>query len=96
MVEGSRSAPARELLLANHDFPGEYLIKAFGPARGGFRQDVEKAVGAVVGQRVAYSERVTRSGGRVCVTACLQVETVDEVVLVYERLHALEELKLIL
>ena len=31
VMAGSKRAPDRELLLAQHTFPGEYVIKAFGP-----------------------------------------------------------------
>jgi putative lipoic acid-binding regulatory protein len=95
-VRGSRTAPARELLLANHEFPGEYVIKAFGPADASFREGVGRAVRATVGDRCVFSERTTRAGKTVCVTAELQVESVDEVISIYELLHELETLKLIL
>ena len=94
--EPTRSAPDRELLEANHQFPGEYIIKAFGPADDRFRESVLASASAVVDQRVSSSERVSRGGKSLCITLTLQVETVDEIVSVYERLHTLQDLKLIL
>jgi putative lipoic acid-binding regulatory protein len=93
----ARTAPSRDALLAVHRFPGEFVIKAFGPGAPGFRADVAAAARAEVGEaRVAVEVRSTPSGGRSCVTLTLQIETVEEVEAVYARLHALPELFLIL
>jgi putative lipoic acid-binding regulatory protein len=92
----SRRAPDRALLLANHGFPGEYVIKAFGPGSESFRHAVTRAADAVVEERRRVSERATRSGRSICITLRLQAHTVDEVIEVYNRLYTLEELKLIL
>jgi len=92
MGPSTRQAPARELLEANHEFPGSYMIKAFGPTTESFRAGVEAAVGA----RAKLRERVGKKGKSVCITAELQVESVDEVISAYERLHAVTELKMIL
>jgi putative lipoic acid-binding regulatory protein len=89
----TRTAPDRELLLARHEFPGEYVIKAFGPGDDEFRAQVQAAAAPV---RFSSSERATRSGRRICVTLTLQVETVDEVIEVYGRLHLVRTLQLIL
>lgn len=92
-----RTAPARELLLANHQFPGEYTVKAFGPNDEAFRRAIAAAARAVVGEdRTTVSERTSSKGGRVCITLDLNVETVDEVFDVYSRIHAVAELELIL
>jgi putative lipoic acid-binding regulatory protein len=97
MNEGPRTAPARELLLANHAFPGEYTVKAFGPSTAGFREAIEAAAAAVIGQtRTRVSERTSRAGARVCITLDLNVETVDEVIDVYARIYQVSELKLVL
>ena len=96
MTQESHHAPNRDLLLANHEFPGEYVVKAFGPNDEGFRRGVEAAVGKVMGPRVHYAERTTRSGGRLCITARLDAQSVDEVISVYEELHLVSQLKLIL
>ncbi|HEY8376696.1 MAG TPA: DUF493 family protein [Nannocystis sp.] len=93
----SRRAPAREAILAAHRFPGEYTIKAFGPAGEAFRAAAVAGAHAVVGAaRVRVSERTTRSGDRVCVTLTLQAECVEEVEDVYAHLHAVPDLLLIL
>jgi putative lipoic acid-binding regulatory protein len=95
MVESTK-APARELLEAAHQFPGEYVIKAFGPAHGEFRMGVGAAARAAVGARVEVSERLGSKGNSICITLTLAAETVDEVILVYERLHAVPGLRMIL
>ncbi len=92
-----RRPPAREAILAAHRFPGDYVIKAFGPAGEAFREAVVgHAHAATSTTRVSVHERMTRSGDRVCVTLTLQAETVEEVEDVYYRLYTLPELLLIL
>jgi putative lipoic acid-binding regulatory protein len=88
--------PARELLVANHEFPGWYMIKAFGPGVDVFRAEVGAAVASVLGEeRHRMSERSTRSGRKVCITVEVRAETVDEVLEIYDRLYALARLELI-
>ena len=95
--DSPRTAPARELLLANHAFPGTYTVKAFGPSGEAFRTAIAAAATAVIGvDRTTVSERTSTKGGRVCITLDLNVETVDEVMDVYARIHAVAELKLVL
>lgn len=90
-------APSRELLLANHRFPGEYTIKAFGPATDAFRENVHEAAKSVVGStRIQSSERVSRAGNSVAITLLLSVFEVDEVEAVYERLYDVSALRMIL
>lgn len=96
MGESTRRAPARELLEANHQFPCEYIIKAFGPANAEFREGVGSAAQQAVGARVELSERLSSKGNSICITLTLSALTVDEVILAYERLHAVSSLKLIL
>lgn len=96
MGPSTRQAPARELLEANHVFPGSYLIKAFGPANESFRADVSAAISAAVGARAKFSERLSSKGNSLCITVDLAAETVDEVLTAYERLHGVPELKMIL
>lgn len=92
-----QAAPSRELLLANHAFPGEYIVKAFGPETEAFRTAIVACAHAVVGEaRVAVAARSSRHGRRVCVTLSLQVETVDEVLRVYGEINSVPELMLIL
>jgi putative lipoic acid-binding regulatory protein len=92
-----QSAPARELLLANHQFPGEYIVKAFGPHTEEFRAEIRACATAVVGDaRAAVHERLSRKGSRMCITVTLDAHTVDDVISVYERMHQVEALMLIL
>jgi putative lipoic acid-binding regulatory protein len=91
------TAPSRELLLANHRFPGPYIIKAFGPASTGFREGIAAAAAVVVGEaRASVAHRTSSRGGRVCVTLTVNAFTVDEVIDVYDRIHQVPELMLIL
>ncbi|MFO0632067.1 MAG: DUF493 family protein [Nannocystaceae bacterium] len=93
----SSSAPSRELLLATHAFPGEYIVKAFGPGTQEFRDAVHACAGAVVGHaRVRSAERATRSASRVCITLTLSVETVDDVIGVYVKIAAVPDLIMLL
>lgn len=91
-------APDRDLLARSHRFPCTYAIKAFGPSGDAFRQAVLDRAASVLGaDRVGVKgERATRSGDRVCVTLALQVEQVDDIVHVYDRLHDVKDLMLIL
>ncbi|TPV94824.1 MAG: DUF493 domain-containing protein [Myxococcales bacterium FL481] len=96
-VSSVRHAPPRELLLATHQFPGPYCIKAFGPGDDAFRSAVESAAESVVTRaRFESRVRVTSSGARSCVTLDLRIDEVDEIIAVYERLYALPQLALIL
>ena len=93
----ARVAPSRELLLANHAFPGEYIVKAFGPKTETFRAAVHAGAIAVVGRaRVRIDERSSRHGRPICITLTLVAETVDEVIGVYQQMHGVPELMLIL
>jgi len=81
-----QTAPSRELILEAHQFPGEYIVKAFGPGSKEFREQVRACAVEVVGEkRVVTSERATRSGHKVCVTLTLEASTVEEVERVYVR-----------
>ena len=91
------TAPSRELLLANHRFPGPYVIKAFGPSSDQFREEIVAAAVVVVGEsRAAVAHRTSSGGARVCVTLTVNAFTVDEVIEVYDRIHQVADLKLIL
>ncbi|KIG12235.1 hypothetical protein DB30_01781 [Enhygromyxa salina] len=96
MGQSTSRAPSRELLAASHAFPGEYLIKAFGPATETFRVAIQAAGQQAVGARLELSERVSSKGNSICITLCLQAESVDEVILAYERLHDVHGLRMIL
>ena len=90
-------APSVELLLATHVFPGEYIVKAFGPGNDGFRAEVLASAAAVIGaERVRTSERGSRHGRKICITLTLSVETVDDVVRVYEQISGVPELLMLL
>ncbi len=95
--ETPRKAPSREAILAVHQFPGEYVIKAFGPGTTEFHAAVLAAAHAEVApQHVQAQVRGTATGARQCVTLTLHIQRVEEVEAVYERLHLLETLMLIL
>ena len=91
------NAPRRELLLAALTFPGEYMIKAFGPGGGDFRERVVASARRVLAEEhVEVRERATQSGARICVTLNLRVTCVEEVEEVYGHLYQVEDLMLIL
>lgn len=91
------TAPSRELLLANHRFPGPYVIKAFGPASPDFCDGIAAAAALVVGEsRASVQHRTSTRGGKVCVTLTVNAFTVDEVIDVYARIHHVPDLRMIL
>ena len=96
-MESSRRAPKRELLLANHAFPGPYIIKAFGPNEARFRGGIQAAVEREIGpERVGFTERKTKTGTKVCITANMNAQSVDEVIAVYESLYDVPGLSMVL
>ena len=96
--QASARAPDRDLLERAHDFPCTYRIKAFGPSGAPFCDALLEAAAEVLGaDRVSVArERATRSGDRVCITLALEVQSVDDIVGVYDRLHDVRGLSLIL
>jgi putative lipoic acid-binding regulatory protein len=82
--------------VANHRFPGPYLIKAFGAADDSFRTEIRAAVVAVVETRVQFSERTSRGGAKLCITAEIHANDVDEVLAIYESLYDVDGLRLVL
>ena len=93
----SSVAPSVELLLATHVFPGEYIVKAFGPGDDGFRAAVLATAAEVIGaERVRSSERESRHGRKICITLTLTVETVHDVVRVYDRISEVPQLLMLL
>jgi putative lipoic acid-binding regulatory protein len=97
MADSPQRAPSRELLLANHDFPGEYVVKAFGPASERFRLHVRAVAAAIFGEeRAQVLERTSSKGARVCITLQVNARSVDEVIDAYERLHESPDLLLLL
>ena len=92
-----QTAPSRELLLANHVFPGEYIVKAFGPSNDAFREAIVSAAVSVVGEaRADLSIRASRHGAKLCITLRLNALSVDEVIDVYEEIHRVDGLAMIL
>ncbi len=90
-------APSRELLLANHAFPGEYILKAFGPGTDAFRDAVHAVAAAIVGTtRVTSSERSTRSARRICITLVIAADSVDDVIAMYNGVATIPDLVMLL
>ena len=74
-----RRAPSREAILAVHQFPGEFVIKAFGPGTAGFHDAVVAAAHAeIAAERVQVQVRSTASGARRCVTLTLAPTSTGE------------------
>src|SRR5690606_2820013 len=63
-MKGSKRAPDRDLLLARHSFPGEYVVKAFGPGRPEFAAAVEAVAVDVLGTRYVARTRMSRHGNK--------------------------------
>ena len=94
---GSKRAPDRDLLLSQHQFPGEYIIKAFGPGTQAFTAAIRACANDVVGEdRAGIRERMSSRGRRMCVSVTLQAQSVDEVIGVYDRMHDVADLMMIL
>jgi hypothetical protein len=92
-ARASSVAPSVELLLATHVFPGEYIVKAFGPGDDGFRAAVQASAAEVLGaDKVRSSERASRHGRKICITLTLSVDTVDDVVRVYDSISVVPDL----
>ena len=93
-----KRAPDVELLKAHHRFPGSFEVKAFGPSTPEFRQSVLSAVNGVhgVAEAEVARENRTRSGDRCSLTVRLQAETAEVVLEVYDRLHEVHGLTLLL
>ena len=95
--DNPRRAPSREAILAVHQFPGEFVIKAFGSGTSDFQEAVVAAAHAEVPpERVQVQVRNTASGSRCCVTLTLMADTVEQVEGVYTRLYLVEQLFMIL
>lgn len=95
--QSGQRAPSRELLLANHRFPGPYVVKAFGPSSDQFTEGIVAAATSVVGEsRANVQQRTSSRGSKTCVTLTLNAFTVDEVIDVYERIHDVPDLMMIL
>lgn len=94
---GSVNAPNRDLLLSTHTFPCEYVLKAFGPATPQFREAVKACARAVLGEEGFSSrERISSGGRQTCVSLDLNARSVDDVIAVYDGVHSVADLKLIL
>ena len=90
--------PSAELLEATHTFPGVYQMKVIGLVDDDFERRVRDAVSALLPgpDAVAVSTRVTPGGRHVALTLHLNVETAEQVRDLYERLHLLPGLSLLL
>jgi putative lipoic acid-binding regulatory protein len=89
--------PSIELLESGHVFPGPYMFKVIGKTENGF---VGRAVAAVRDALAAevdppYSVRETNGGRYASVTVEAEVQTAEEVLTVYRRLHHLVGLVLL-
>ena len=90
-------APSREAILGTHSFPGEFMIKAFGPNSQEFRQEIAACAHRVVtSERVQISERSTKSGHKICITLTLEVHQVEEIEILYAQIHQVTHLQMIL
>ena len=84
-MSSAHKAPDPDLILANHSFPGPYIIKAFGPENGQFSDEIREAVvrASLIGT-YGIRERRSSKGASVCLTIEFHAQSVDEVVRMYE------------
>lgn len=88
----------RELLEANHPFPGRFVFKAVGRAEGDFVSSVVAAVRETLNQDfdAPYETRQTPAGRHVAVTVTPWVDSADDVLLVFARIQQLPDLIMLL
>ena len=92
------SLPARELLDAVHQFPGQFVFKAVGRADGEFVDSVVAIVREVLEQDFdpPFETRGTPAGRHIAVTVVACVQSSEEVLLVYARIRELPGLVMLL
>ncbi len=92
------SLPARELLDAVHQFPGQFVFKAVGRADGEFVDSVVAIVREVLEQDFdpPFETRGTPAGRHIAVTVVACVTSSEEVLLVYARIRELPGLVMLL
>jgi len=90
--------PSLELLESTHTFPGVYQIKAIGSASGGFQERVLDVVRAELDSvaRVGHSVRTTPDGRHIALTLDVNVESAEQVRVIYSKIHSLEGLRFLL
>lgn len=90
--------PARELLSAVHQFPGEFVFKAVGRAEGEFVARVVAAVRETLQYDFdpPFEIRETPAGRHVAVTVIPWVDSPDEVLSVYARIREVPGLVILL
>jgi len=90
--------PSIELLESTHQFPGNFIFKAIGPAGGGFAARVVAAAREGLGSDIdpPFTERASGSGNHVSVTIEVYVESAQEVREVYEKVMGVKDLILLL
>ena len=89
--------PAIELLDTMHSFPGPFVFKVIGDAHDDFVGDALTLAMSPLhhNREVNYTSRSSSGGRHTAVTLTIQMETAQEVHLVYEKLLAITGLKLL-
>ena len=92
------SLPARELLDAMHQFPGPFVFKAVGKTDGDFVTSVVAVVRETLQLEFdpPFETRETPAGRHVAVTVIPWVESVDDVLLVFDRIRLIPGLVMLL
>jgi putative lipoic acid-binding regulatory protein len=90
--------PSVERLESAHQFPGTYQIKAIGDAGEDFTSRVISAVleELAAPEDLTHSVRTTQGGHHVAVTLDLRVQSAEQVRTIYNRIHELKGLILLL
>jgi putative lipoic acid-binding regulatory protein len=87
--------PPVELLESTHDFPGEYMLKAFGPHEQTFVDAVTEAVSPFHSRAgsPAVSARASSKGTYICVTAAVWLDDAGHVEPLYAAVRQVDGLK---
>lgn len=86
--------PPRDLLEDLHEFPGRYMFKVIGRVEQGFVARTVAVVREVLCLEIdpPFSIRESAHGRHVAVTLEPEVESAQQVLEIYQRLHALDGL----
>ena len=89
--------PALELLNNMHSFPGPFVFKVIGDAHDDFVGDALTLAMSPLhhSREVNYTSRTTSGGRHMAVTLTIQIESAQEVHLVYEKLLTMSGLRLL-
>ncbi len=88
----SSGFPSIEILEQNHDFPCVFMFKAIGKAEDSFVGRVLGVFTQELGEAIEppFSIRTTSGGRHVCVTVQPEIASAIQVLTIYQNLHQLD------